>query len=292
VLEGQNRIVDAAVTLAPDPGEPRSRQDQEALERFGSYMRVPIVLAALLPLFIIPEAGDPVAAAVGVVSWLIFLADFIVSERRRVHYLGTWLGRFDLAVVVLTAPWFLLPGARDGSFVVVLRLARLLRVVLVSRGAKRLFERVGRILIVAVAVVFIGSAVAYHAEHPTNPEFATFGDSLWWGIVTLTTVGYGDIVPKTAAGRAAGVMIMVTGVAVLGVLAGSLASFFRLDGSTSGDDPSVESEASDELLEAAPAAANDPVEVMAREVAQMREQMALLAERLGQNGSGSPVDPS
>src|SRR5262249_19035811 len=71
----------------------------------------------------------------------------------------------------------------------------------------------------------------YQAEHPTNPGFATVGDALWWGIVTLTTVGYGDIVPKTTAGRLAGVAIMFTGIAVLGVLAGSLSALFRLDGS-------------------------------------------------------------
>ena len=48
--------------------------------------------------------------------------------------------------------------------------------------------------------------------------------------MTLTTVGYGDIVPKTHAGRFAGIMIMFTGVAVLGVLAGSLAELFKLGG--------------------------------------------------------------
>jgi voltage-gated potassium channel len=87
--------------------------------------------------------------------------------------------------------------------------------------------------LVAGSVTFAGAVAAYYAEHPVNPEFATFGDSLWWAIVTLTTVGYGDIVPETTTGRIAAVMIMITGVAVLGLLAGSLASFFRLqpDGS-------------------------------------------------------------
>ena len=115
------------------------------------------------------------------------------------------------------------------KFVMVVRLARLARVLMATAGARRLVERLGRVALVAGVVVVLGAFIAYRAEHPTNPEYATFGDSLWWAIVTLTTVGYGDIVPKTTAGRAAGVMIMMTGIAVLGLLAGSLASFFRLE---------------------------------------------------------------
>ncbi len=251
-------------------------------------MRIPIVLAAVLPLFIVPESGDWVATLVGVVSWLVFLADFTVSERRRVRYLSTALGRFDLTVVVLTAPWFLLPGAHAGSFVVVLRLARLLRVVLVSGGAKRLFERLGRVVVVAAVVVFSSATVAYYAEHATNREFATFGDSLWWGIVTLTTVGYGDIVPETTSGRWAGVMIMISGIAVVGILAGSLASFFRLDDSKPGGDSSVESGASGEPT--APLE-GEPYQVLAREMAALREQMARLTEHLARGSQDRSGDP-
>ena len=88
---------------------------------------------------------------------------------------------------------------------------------------------------IAAGILTLCSLSAYGAEHATNPGFATIGDAFWWGIVTLTTVGYGDIVPKTSAGRFFGVAIMLTGVAVLGVLAGSLASLFGLESSAAAE---------------------------------------------------------
>lgn len=217
----------------------RSPADAEALRRFDAAMGLPLVLSAILPIVLIPGHPDSaLAAVVVIVSWLVFLFDFVVHQRRLTHYLHTRWGQFDLLVVILTAPWFLvLPD--QSKFVLLVRLARLARVVMASSGAQRLFKRLGRVALAAAIVVLLGAAIAYNAEHPKNPGFATFGDALWWGIVTLTTVGYGDIVPNTTAGRSAGVMIMLTGIAVLGLLAGSLASFLRLDKSTEATTPSV-----------------------------------------------------
>jgi voltage-gated potassium channel len=266
--------------LAPR-GQPKTAADAAALERYDRFARVPIILAAILPLILAPESGHWVGLVVDIGSWLVFLADFVVHERRLSNYLGTRLGKFDLVVVVATAPWFLLPGAQAGGFVVVLRLARLVRLLIASRGAKRLFERLGRVVLVALSVVFVGAAVAYYAEHPTNPEYKTFGDSLWWAIVTLTTVGYGDIVPETSGGRWAGVFIMVTGVAVLGLLAGTLASFFRV-----GSDADALADASPEPAEAAapdtaaaPTDSGDHAQVL-RELAALRTQVTQLDERI------------
>ena len=247
-------------------------------------MQLPIIVSALLPLVIVPESSGWLGIVVGVLTWLVFLVDFVVHTRHLEHYTRTMFGRFDLFVVIATAPWFLLPGTQAGRFVVLLRLARLARVLMATRGARRLFERLGRVAVVAGAVVLLGSLVAYRAEHPTNPEFATVGDALWWGIVTLTTVGYGDVVPVTPTGRWAGVTIMFTGIAVLGLLAGSLASFFRLD----------EGQRADEAPDGRPATAPEgPTEValqaLAAEVSALRRQVeALSTPPTGTPPTGTP----
>jgi len=275
--------VDVSPELEHRPGQPRSEHDAAFLKGFDARMKVPIIVSAILPLIIVPEGDSWVGVVVGVASWLVFLVDYVVRVRHVYRYRRTGLGRFDLFVVIATAPWFLFPGAQAGQFVVLLRLARLARLVLVSRGSRRLLDRLGRVLAVAVGVVLVASLVAYHAEHPVNPEFATVGDALWWGIVTITTVGYGDIVPKTATGRWAAVVIMVTGIAVLGVLAGSLSSFFRLGDSDNGAGPPADKPVG------TVATLNDAaLQALTAEVSALRLQVEFLTRRLIGTTHGQP----
>ena len=106
-------------------GQPRTEKDAAFLERFDSANRIPLIVSAILPLIVAPQSGKWFSLVIGVVTWLVFLVDYVVHVRHLQHYGRTGFGRFDLFVVIATAPWFLLPGAHSGSFVVLLRLARL-----------------------------------------------------------------------------------------------------------------------------------------------------------------------
>lgn len=268
-----NATAGGSTEAVPQRGQPRDPAAAATLATYDRRARLPIILSAVLPLIIVPQQGNWVAVLIGVVSWLVFVIDFVVHERLLVSYQGTRLGRFDLAIVIVTAPWFLLSGAHGGGIVVILRLARVSRLLIATRGVRRLFARLGRVAIVAAAVLFVGAAVGYYSEHPTNPEFATFGDALWWATVTLTTVGYGDIVPITTAGRFVGAAIMFMGVALLGLLAGSLASFFGLEG---GEAEPEEREVPNESVLAELALLRAEV----RELADLRDQLAVLTSHV------------
>src|SRR5262245_56129210 len=235
-----------------------------ARDRWQRLWNLPILLAAFVPLFVTSPKSRTVEIIIGVGSWLVFLIDLVVQRRIVPDYLHRPRGRFDLGIVILTFPIYLIPGVSGYSAILLFaRLGRVARVLMATAGLRRFAMRLGKVAVIAALIVFFFSLSAYEAEHPTNPGFATFGDALWWGIVTLTTVGYGDIVPKTTAGRLSGVFLMITGVAVLGVLAGSLASFFRL--APDATEPAPESSpTSDQLRQL-----TDHVGRLADEVAQL-----------------------
>jgi voltage-gated potassium channel len=249
-------------------------EQRAARERWERRWNLPILLAAFVPLFVTSPSSRAVAIAVGVGSWLVFLVDLVVQRRIAPRYLHSAIGRFDLAVVIVTFPIYLIPGVSGYSAILlVARLGRVARVLMATKGLRRFTQRLGKVALIAGLVVLLCSLSAYEAEHPTNPGFATFGDALWWGIVTLTTVGYGDIVPRTTPGRLSGVAIMVTGVAVLGVLAGSLASMFGIDSR-----PDEDASASDAKQVAAEGGTREAIE---DELANLRSQLVAVERGLG-----------
>ncbi|HEY8093830.1 MAG TPA: hypothetical protein VID93_08595, partial [Acidimicrobiales bacterium] len=91
----------------------RSPEDLQKLSDHEARFSLPLVLSAILPIVVAfsRSAEDSgVSIAVNVVAWLVFVYDLYVHVRLVRGYLRLGIGRFDLAVVIITAPWFLLPG--------------------------------------------------------------------------------------------------------------------------------------------------------------------------------------
>lgn len=165
----------------------------------------------------LPAAALLACAAVSWVAWTAFALDFTVRVALapdRPRYVLRHL--HDLAVIVLP----------------LLRPLRLLRLVTVIGALNR---RAGSSLRGRVAVYVAGAttlltAVASLAmldaeRDAPGANISTIGDSLWWAITTITTVGYGDRYPTTTAGRSVAFALMLAGIALLGVVTASLASW-------------------------------------------------------------------
>ena len=119
-----------------------------------------------------------------------------------------------------------------------------LRIVFSIRLVRSVFRRgnLWRFLLAAMLLVLNGAAAVYFYErYASGSNIHTFGDSVWWSFVTVTTVGYGDFYPVTTLGRIAAVFIMATGILTLAVVTAQVASSF-VDQSTRRAAPSTESQ--------------------------------------------------
>ncbi len=134
---------------------------------------------------------------------------------------------------------FLLAGLPPPSWLRTLRVVRIIKLARYMSGVALIFEAVresARELATAVSVAivlwYMGSVALYMAERNDQPEgFGSIPDAMWWAVVTMTTVGYGEVVPQTNLGKvlAGFLMLLALGVVALpsGILAGSFMHRYR-----------------------------------------------------------------
>jgi voltage-gated potassium channel len=165
-----------------------------------------------------PHAGGRLACETAVnVTWAMFVVDYLVMLTLAPQR-GRWFLRHLLDLAAIALP-FLRPLR-------LLRLVQLFRVLQHSTGtAVR-----GRVTVYVVAttalLVFVAALAMYDVEHRAEGATITsFGDGLWWAIVTITTVGYGDLTPVTIEGRLIAAGVMISGIALLGVVTATIASW-------------------------------------------------------------------
>lgn len=194
-------------------------------KRWVKLTEWPLMAAALA--FLVAYAAMVLARPVGAAAlvtefvlwgtWLLFALDFLVrlflAEQR-----GRWLLRHLYEVAVIALP--------------MLRPLRLLRLVTLLGVMHRSVGTAVRGQVIAYAagwttiLLVVSSLAMLDAERGApGSSIETYGEALWWSAVTVTTVGYGDYTPVTVVGRLVAVGLMIAGIALLGVVTATLASW-------------------------------------------------------------------
>ncbi len=152
---------------------------------------------------------------------LIFALEYLLrlwSAENKIKYI---LSPYAIIDLMATLPFFL--GVVDISFIRLIRWFRILRLIRFI-NKKSLFGSITtedgfiftRILFTLFAIIFVYSGLIYQVEHPVNPKvFGTFFDAFYFSVVTMTTVGFGDVTPISELGRLLTVLMILTGIALI-----------------------------------------------------------------------------
>jgi voltage-gated potassium channel len=152
---------------------------------------------------------------------------------KRLKYIFSFTGLIDfLAVIPSILPYFF--GGIDLRWLRVLRLLRLLKISNYSSALEDFFSAIkddwrsfSAALYLMLIALFLSSSLMYIAEHDSQPDkFSSIPETMWWGLITLTTVGYGDVSPITPLGKVIGALTAIMGVCTVALLTGIVASAF------------------------------------------------------------------
>ena len=194
-----------------------------------SYLYALVVLACLGTVPVIFYQGQgvkaPLLTAADWTIWAIFVIEYgillILTPDRKRYARGNWL---SAGIIVLSFPQ--LPAVM--SFIRLVRLARILRLFLVAakgiRTMKLAVSQKSFVYMLGTTVFLV--MVTAQLLHMFEPMPGGFTDGLWWAVVTTTTVGYGDIAPKTGTGRLIAVVLMLVGTALIATIAASVSAYF------------------------------------------------------------------
>ena len=155
--------------------------------------------------------------------------------RKRLGFTFSLMGLVDLFAILPFYLPLLIPF--DLRVVRILRLLRLVRIFKLGRYSKSMQtissvlretrSDLGLTLFVAFILMVLASTMMYYLESEVQPEnFASIGHAFWWAVATLTTVGYGDVYPLTAMGKALSGLIAILGIGIVALPTGIISSAF------------------------------------------------------------------
>jgi voltage-gated potassium channel len=203
-------------------------------DRISRILEALVVVAALasIPIILAQHRGDTSfwIVAGDWLIWFVFLADLFfavsIAEDRWKAFRGQWV---TVLIVVLSFPF--LPDTLAWARVARLgRLVRLFRVILLANRALRAMKRSSKgqgLLYVGSVTIFLtlmGGTFMLLLEPAAVHSSLVSG--MWWAVVTVTTVGYGDITPESPAGRLVAIVLMLCGLGLLSTLTASISAYF------------------------------------------------------------------
>lgn len=207
----------------------------------GKLFDITILVLIVLSVFLIMlESIDSINAEYGTLlmtlEWVVtiaFTVEYIlriICLRRPIHYIFSFYGLVDILSILPTYLGYFMSSSHFLSAIRLLRLLRIFRIFKLNRfvrdsntiliSLRKSRHKIAVFLFFLMLVSIILGTLVYAIENPVNPDFSSIPESIYWAIVTLSTVGYGDIAPITIPGKMIASFIMIIGYSIIAVPTG------------------------------------------------------------------------
>jgi voltage-gated potassium channel len=210
--------------------------DTRAGRLFDAFV-VGAILASVLVVFLesVPSVRARYGAQLLVLEWtftILFTVEYalrLYALRRPRRYVTSFFGVVDLLAIAPSYLSIVVPGAQSLLVIRILRLLRIFRVFKLAAylnearvlwAAMRASSRKIFVFFFVVVTIVVIAGTLLHVLEGASSGFTSVPESIYWAIVTITTVGYGDIVPRTPLGKFVSSLLMLTGYAIIAVPTG------------------------------------------------------------------------
>lgn len=212
--------------------------DNKASRYFGFFIQGLILLSVItFSIETIPNLRPSTRVLLRVIEWfsvIVFTAEYVLRiyvADSKPRFIFSFFGIIDLLAIL---PFYLSFGVdlRSLRALRFLRLFRILKLVRYNRAMnhftraiKSAKEEIFLFLFITLILIYFSAVGIYYFENKAQPEhFSSIFDSLWWAIITLTTVGYGDVYPITVGGKIFTFIILMIGLGIVAIPTGIISS--------------------------------------------------------------------
>ncbi|MGV6830853.1 MAG: ion transporter [bacterium] len=207
--------------------------------RYFAFFIQALILVSVITFSIetIPNLSEQTKFWLGIIelfSVIIFTAEYLLRiyvSDRKIRFIFSFFGIIDLLAIL---PFYLAFGVdlRSLRALRFLRLFRVLKLVRYNKAMNHLIraissakEQIFLFIFITIILIYFAAVGIYYFENEAQPDkFTSIFDSLWWAIVTLTTVGYGDVYPITIGGKIFTFFILLIGLGIVAVPTGIISS--------------------------------------------------------------------
>lgn len=208
------------------------------LSRYFAFFIQGLILVSVVTFSIetLPNLSPQTRIILQSIEWfsvIVFTLEYVLRiyvSRHRTKFIFSFFGIIDLLAIL---PFYLSFGVDLRSLI--LRFLRLFRILKLarynralnhfSRAIKSAKEEILLFIFITLILIYFSAVGIYYFENEAQPQhFSSIFDSLWWAIITLTTVGYGDVYPITVGGKVFTFFILMIGLGIVAIPTGIISS--------------------------------------------------------------------